>query len=80
MAAGKRETYAWKWFSSVIPFGEKPVILRLVSSQQLCKRFVDPTAGSPLLCPTQLPPKMCNSDVFRGVGYRQVPEHYIPPR
>lgn len=66
MAAGKRETYAWKRFFSVV-FGEKPpVISWLVSSQQLCKRFVAPASGSPALPHTAVPQK-CAAVVFAEV-------------
>lgn len=55
LSLGKRETYAWKRFSSALLFGEKPLVISLlVLSEQLCKSFVAPASGSPLLCPTQL--------------------------
>lgn len=40
---------------------------------QLCKRSA--FCSAPHSCPLE----MCNRDVFRGVGSRQVPEYYTPP-
>lgn len=67
----KRDLCLEKVFS--ILFVEKPPVFSWLVLSQLCKRSAFSSA------PNSCPLEMCNSGVFRDVGWRQVPVHYGPP-